>query len=249
MAMKKAIAAPPATTELVEIIRHQAFTNSAIVAEGTQVQHKNILELIHNHEKTLERWGKVEFRVSNAEINRSNRGRPTQVAYLNEQQATFLITLLRNNEIVVDFKAELVDQFYKMREILRNQRDPEWQSVRKSTKSNCKKLGDTIRDVLIPLAKEQGSTHFNQLYQVYHKMINKAACVQAGQRDNLGVTHLHLIDQMEDIAAAKIRGLAKEGAGYKKINAEAKNTLDVFARIALITERFGKALINEPAKA
>ena len=43
-------------------------------------------------------------------------GRPTKVANLNEQQATFLITLLRNNNVVPDFKAELVERFFKMRE-------------------------------------------------------------------------------------------------------------------------------------
>lgn len=39
---------------------------------------------------------------------------------MNEQQATFLITLLCNNDIVLNFKAELVDRSYKMREILLN---------------------------------------------------------------------------------------------------------------------------------
>ena len=36
-----------------------------------------------------------------------NFDRPTKVALLNEQQATFLITLLRNNDIVVAFKRGL----------------------------------------------------------------------------------------------------------------------------------------------
>ncbi len=58
---------------------------------------------------------------------------------MNEQQATFLITLLRNNETVLDFKAELVDRFYKMREILLNQK----QEIRKAPTP----VADIISDV------------------------------------------------------------------------------------------------------
>ena len=75
--------------------------------------------------------GKVRF----TDLKSTNHlgGRPTTVALLNEQQATFLITLLRNNDIVLDFKSELVDRFWKMLEILLNQRNEEWrQFVRRA---------------------------------------------------------------------------------------------------------------------
>lgn len=42
----------------------------------------------------------------------------TEIAILNEPQATFLITLFRNTDIVINFKSELVAEFWRMREIL-----------------------------------------------------------------------------------------------------------------------------------
>jgi phage regulator Rha-like protein len=39
--------------------------------------------------------------------------------YLDEQQATFLITLLKNSEVVVKFKKSLVKEFYRMKAFLK----------------------------------------------------------------------------------------------------------------------------------
>ena len=41
-----------------------------------------------------------------------------EIARLNESQATYLITLFRNTDIVRQFKLELVKEFWRMREIL-----------------------------------------------------------------------------------------------------------------------------------
>lgn len=97
--------------ELVSIKKENVFTTSVIVANGTDNQHKSVSRLIHRHMKRFERWGMVEF--SDLKSLNSKRGRPTKVAMLNEEQAYFLITLLDNNDKVADFKAELVDQFFK----------------------------------------------------------------------------------------------------------------------------------------
>ena len=40
------------------------------------------------------------------------------VAFLNEQQATFLMTMLKNSDYIIDFKFALVKQFFAMREKL-----------------------------------------------------------------------------------------------------------------------------------
>lgn len=104
------------TSQLVTVQNNQPVTTSLIIAEGTQNEHKSIIRLISNHRQNFERWGEIRF--SDLKSTNPLGGRPTQVAYLNEQQATFLITLLRNNDIVLAFKGELVDQFYKMRNML-----------------------------------------------------------------------------------------------------------------------------------
>ena len=122
--------------ELVFLKNNQPVTTSLIVAEGTHNEHESVMRLINEHKMHFERWGQVRF--SDLKSTNPLGGRPTKVAYLNEQQATFLITLLRNSEIVLDFKSELVDRFYRMREILLNRQNVQWQELRGLDCSKCR---------------------------------------------------------------------------------------------------------------
>lgn len=125
--------------ELVFLENNQPVTTSLIVAEGTDNQHESVIRIITENNAQFERWGQIYFSdLKSGNKNGDLRGRPTKVAYLNEQQATFLITLLRNNETVLDFKAELVDRFYKMREMLLNQK----QEIRKAPTPFADKITD-----------------------------------------------------------------------------------------------------------
>lgn len=137
--------------ELVFLKGKQPVTTSLIIAEGTGNEHRSIIRLIQNYQKQFERWGKVTFvdvdlksatnfigdtQHNNSRLSNDGRSKPTAIAYLNEPQATFLITLLRNNEVVLEFKSELVDRFYKMREILLNQKNAEWLEIRRAGKQS-----------------------------------------------------------------------------------------------------------------
>lgn len=119
--------------KLVFLKNDTPLTTSLIIAEGTEIEHRSIIRLIQTYEKQFKRWGKVRFIDvdlksatnfiedgvgDNHRLSNDGRGKPTKVALLNEPQATFLITLLRNNEIVVAFKGELVAQFFDMRDAL-----------------------------------------------------------------------------------------------------------------------------------
>ena len=95
--------------ELVFIRGEKPFTNSLVIAEGTDNQHESIIRLIRKHLDRFERWGKIKFsRVKN---ENPLGGRPTVIAELNEPQTMFLVSLLANTETVINFKAELVQNF------------------------------------------------------------------------------------------------------------------------------------------
>ena len=97
--------------ELVFIRGEKPFTTSLVIAEGTDNQHESIIRLIRKHLDRFERWGKIKFsRVKN---ENPLGGRPTVIAELNEPQTMFLISLLANTEKVINFKAELVQNFFK----------------------------------------------------------------------------------------------------------------------------------------
>jgi len=101
---------------LVVIKNNDIFTDSLVIAEGTGNEHKSIVRLINNYESDFKEFGKICF--SDLKSLNPKGGRPTKVYYLNEQQATLLMTYLSNTPIVRKFKLELVKQFYSLRAFL-----------------------------------------------------------------------------------------------------------------------------------
>lgn len=86
------------------------FTTSKVIAEVTGVTHKKIKLSIVKHKEALEFFGKV------GQYGTTLDSGQVEIAYrLNEQQATLLITFLKNTPVVVTFKVELVRQFFAMR--------------------------------------------------------------------------------------------------------------------------------------
>lgn len=93
------------------VIKHgdEFATTSQIIAANTDNEHASVIKLIRDYQGHIEQFGTCRFEIA------KSGGRPTEYAILNEQQSTFLLTLMRNSEIVVRFKVELVKEFYRMR--------------------------------------------------------------------------------------------------------------------------------------
>ncbi|MBV4429042.1 Rha family transcriptional regulator [Clostridium tyrobutyricum] len=102
-------------------LQEEPYTTSKIISEYGGQQHKNVRELIQTYIKKMKKLGKVStFETHKPKSPKG--GRPEKIYKLNEPQATFLITLMKNTERVVNFKFELVKQFYVMREELLKRR-------------------------------------------------------------------------------------------------------------------------------
>lgn len=211
--------------ELVFIRKEDVFTTSLVIAEGTENEHESVIRLIQKNIERFERWGKIYFTdLKSGNKNGDLRGRPTKVAELNEQQATFLITLLRNNDIVLDFKAELVDRFYKMRELLRERETDIWQDIRGKTRESTRILTDAIQEALIPLALSQGmdAKKVDKIYMSYMKMINACLGIVPNGRDILTSSQLYEVDKVMIMSANNIRRFAAEEMEYHQIYREVK---------------------------
>lgn len=101
-------------------IDSEPFTTSDVIAEFAGVNHHAIQQMISKYEKDLCEFGKVAFEMRPLPESRTKQS--ILVYHLNEQQATLLMTYLKNTERVRAFKKELVRQFYTMRqEILKRQ--------------------------------------------------------------------------------------------------------------------------------
>ncbi len=92
------------------------FTTSKAIAEFAEVRHHAIQQLIAKHESDFTEFGILAFEMR--EIK--GRGQPEKVYRLNEEQATLLMTYLKNTAKVRAFKKNLVRQFYAMREELKS---------------------------------------------------------------------------------------------------------------------------------
>lgn len=218
--------------ELVEVRENDVFTNSKVIAEGTNNQHKNVREIIQKYEKVFEETpelGKVTFKTEALPS-----GQKEKVYLLNEGQAMFLMTLLRNdgvNGIVVKFKAKLASEFIRMRKFIREKHSQLWTETRIANKENRLKETDVIK-MLQDYAKEQGSKNSDKLYMVYTKL---AKSVVGGKRDTVSVSELNNLTLVENIILQTIRIDMSMDMHYKDIYKDCNERIKRFAEIAYLT--------------
>lgn len=213
--------------ELVELKGNDVFTNSKVIADGTNNQHESVVAIIRKYEKDILDFGNIDF----SDLKSGKRGQPERVYYLNEEQATFVITLLRNSKIVVKFKKELVRQFYAMRRFILEKQSKLLGETRIANKENRLKETDVIK-LLVDYAKEQGSTHSDKLYVTYTKL---AKSVIGGNRDNITVSDLNNLTLVESIILQTIRIDMSMGMHYKDIYRDCKNRIEQFADITYLS--------------
>lgn len=91
----------------------EPFTTSDVIAEATGNNYRSVQRIIEKQKHRLETFGRVRFEITPFVTNGGIQNK--KVYHLNEQQATLLITFLKNTDVVADFKVELVRQFYAMR--------------------------------------------------------------------------------------------------------------------------------------
>jgi phage regulator Rha-like protein len=92
------------------------YVDSRLIAERLGIEHRSFLVTLDNYQTQIEQaFGILRFEI--AEID--GRGRPRRYALLNEDQATFVMTLSRNSSEVVQCKLDLVRSFSRAKELLR----------------------------------------------------------------------------------------------------------------------------------
>ena len=216
--------------ELVYIKKNDAFTDSMVIAEATGNQHNSVMRLIKRQRESLEKFGVIEFMDLKSKNHKG--GRPIKICPLNEMQATLLITFLDNSDSVVDFKTELVRQFYEMRKILAQRQTEVWIDTRSQGKMIRKEETDMIQK-LIQYAKEQGSEHSDMLYITYSRLANKMAGIK--NRDEADVRKLNLLLMIENIIKNVIDRGMEADRGYKEIYKDCKTALEQFLEAAYLS--------------
>ncbi len=213
--------------DLVFLKKDEAWTDSLVIAEGTGVEHRKLKTTIRKHRERLEGFGKLSAPYE-AE---STGGRPEKYYVLNEEQATFLVTLLKNTDRVVSFKAELVRQFYEMRRILAERQTRTWLETRQAGKLTRKAETDVIQQ-LVEYARAQGSSNADKLYIAYSRLANKFAGIQA--RDAATAMQLNHLQTYEGIALRMIQEGMAAGDHYKSIYQKTKQRFALVQELAFL---------------
>lgn len=140
------------------------FTTSKVIAEMTGMNHRRVKDSIRKHKEDLESFG-----LLGAYETESTGGRPEEIFKLNEEQATFLMTLLKNTPVVVAFKKELVQQFYTMRKELRDR------AVKRARLAPTRReMTDAIRDY-VPESPHKGMYYRHYTDLAYRAAFGKSA--------------------------------------------------------------------------
>lgn len=177
--------------------KKEPYTTSEIIAECAEVQHHTITRLIRENKADFEELGILGFKIHKLDT----RGQPKKSYILNEQQATLLITYLKNTETVRQFKLNLVKAFFEMREEL-----SEIRLQRALEKPKRKTLHDSI-ETWPNAPKHAHSTMNNLLLKAVTDMNTKQLREERGGYngiDSLTSEELEQYQAFEDMAIAMI---------------------------------------------
>ncbi len=104
--------------ELVTISQNnQAFVTSDVIADKMGVQHASIIKLIRKYRDDFEDDNLVGFEIQARTVGQHGGGE-SEIAVLDEFQATLLLTYMRNTPKVRDFKKSLVKAFLDARNLM-----------------------------------------------------------------------------------------------------------------------------------
>ncbi|MCO7152601.1 hypothetical protein DW068_10155 [Anaerobutyricum hallii] len=221
---------------LVILKGNDVFTNSWVIAEGTGNSHRAIKSIVDKYSDDFKEFGKLSYHSKWFENEKqkkifsdnskgvSREKTKIEVILLNEPQATLLITYLRNTEQVRRFKKNLVFEFYRMRDFIREKQTPAWQESRQTGITTRKKETDAIKR-LCEYATAQGSKHPERLYTAYTKLANKAAGIT--NRTTATNLQLSVLTVAESIIAQTIDAGIEENKPYKEIYQDCKRKLAV----------------------
>ncbi|EIZ6093728.1 phage regulatory protein, partial [Campylobacter coli] len=179
---------------LVYSLNGGLVTDQNKISTISKVDINSIQRLIRNYKQDLECFGKLGFELQ--KIAKTNK----KIYFLNEQQATLLLTYMKNSESVRNAKKVLVFAFYKMKEKLKN-------LEQEQEKARFKTLSDeNLR--LNSLNHHQKIGYKSQLKQQKEKYENKIKALKYDLEKKKELSFKRKLSQKELLELRKI--LAKD---------------------------------------
>jgi phage regulator Rha-like protein len=96
---------------------YELVIDSRLIALRLGVEHRSLIRTIERHIGSVQQFGVLRLEIHKLETGTT--GRPQRFCYLNENQATLLMSLSKNTEQVVQCKIDLVTAFSKAKTIIK----------------------------------------------------------------------------------------------------------------------------------
>jgi hypothetical protein len=208
------------------------------LSKGFGVEHRQLKRFVEIYRPEFEEFGVIaHMRIKSTE----KKGRPVKEYLLNEEQATYLTMLMKNNDRVRQFKKFLNKEFFKYRKILTSlivqRQNAEWLEKRAQGKIERRFETDSIKE-FVEYAIAQGSTHAQKYYILISKMENKALFAielleheYPNIRDLLDGSQLATMQNADKIVARALKEGMKKQMPYKDIYLMAKERIERFAEL------------------
>ena len=216
---------------LVYIMGEEIFTNSFAISQGLDMEHKSIMALIKTH-SSIDIF--KDIKLDKKRLHKKE----AKIYLLTEMQATFLISLMKNSPKVIDFKAKLVKEFFKQREliiqILVQKQNVGYIEARAKGKVMRRECTDTIQE-FIAYAESQGSKSATKYYMNFSRMeLTGLFLIEQkypNARDVMSMRQLNLIEMADEAVAISLEQSMADNVPYKECYQIAKEKICLLAKI------------------
>ncbi len=210
---KEAIVAKPVELVFMDAKLGEPFTTSETIATHSGNSRHAVQVLIEKYVSDFREFGPLSFEMSAVKRPEERGTKYIKVYHLNEEQATLLLTYLKNTPKVRAFKKELVRQFFEMRRLLLERQSEQWKQARSDGKSVRRLETDAIK-AFVEYAAANGSKHPEKYYTCFTTLARKAIGVEKCKRDLLPAAALINLQIAEQVISLAIWSELAAGTEY-----------------------------------
>ena len=103
---------------IISNIDGQLLVDSRLIAERLGIQHETVVKHLKKYATQFQAMGNLRFEIGASAPNSNGARHQVSFALLNEPQSTFLMTLSKNTDLVVQCKLDLVIAFEKAKQLI-----------------------------------------------------------------------------------------------------------------------------------
>jgi phage regulator Rha-like protein len=228
-------------TDLITVIDQEPRVSHISIAENIDYENVSIRKLIDNNISDFEEFGQLSFQMTTVK-NSVGAVNEKKIYFLNEPQATLLMTYLKNTNIVKQFKKTLVKAFYELRD---NSIQPQTPNIEtKKDKLEIDLLGLEFATKLLRVNETSKISMTKKLFDKYNMTTNY---LPNYTEEDVTFSATQLLKEFDvNLSAVKLNKiLIEKGYIELKYRNSSKGTQKSFKSLTDKGLEFGKNLINE----